>query len=444
MTFFFYSGSLNAQFNKIFDFSTTTSGQNPQGCLTSDGTFLYGTTRYGGVSGDGTIFKIMPDGSGYVKLFDFNGSDGSSPLGALVYDGTYLYGTTISGGSGIYGTVFKIKPDGTGFLQLFDFGTTSLAGAMGGLIYDGTFLLGTTYTGGTPGSIFKIKTDGTGFTQVYDCTDGIHPYTPYYDGTFLYEMTSAGGMNSKGIIFKVKPDGSGYSKLLDFSGTLNGAHPEGSFYFDGTYLYGMTTEGGTANLGTIFKIKPDGTGFSKLLDFTGSMNGAGPYGALIFDGTFLHGTTKEGGLTNFGTIFKIKPDGSSFSKLFDFDGISGKNPFNSLFTDGISMYGMTFYGGANNDGSLFKYGLTTGISEPNSPDLINVFPNPNSGQFSFSGLEGENSISIYDRTGKMIFNTDRIKNSNFKVDLTPEAKGIYLFRIEKEGKLIKTGKLSIE
>ena len=50
-----------------------------------------------------------------------------------------------------------------------------------------------------------------------------------------------------------------YTKLLDFSGTTNGELPQGSLISDGTFLYGMTSQGGTNDMGVIFKIKPDGT-----------------------------------------------------------------------------------------------------------------------------------------------------------------------------------------
>jgi len=60
-----------------------------------------------------------------------------------------------------------------------------------------------------------------------------------------------------------------YTKLLDFAGTPDGGNPRGSLISDGTFLYGMTTGGGTNGMGTIFKIMPDGTGFVKLLDFNG-------------------------------------------------------------------------------------------------------------------------------------------------------------------------------
>src|SRR4051812_12092967 len=73
------------------------------------------------------------------------------------------------------------------------------------------------------------------------------------DGTFLYGMTNIGGINDSGTIFKIKPDGSGYIKLFDFAGATNGSVPQGSFVSDGTFIYGMTTYGGINSEGILFK-----------------------------------------------------------------------------------------------------------------------------------------------------------------------------------------------
>ena len=51
--------------------------------------------------------------------------------------------------------------------------------------------------------------------------------------------------------------------------------------FDGTYLYGMTANGGANSDGVIFKILPDGTSYNKLLDFSGAANGQNPFGSLV-------------------------------------------------------------------------------------------------------------------------------------------------------------------
>ena len=122
---------------------------------------------------------------------------------------------------------------------------------------------------------------------------GIYPFygTLLSDGTYLYGLTSNGGANGKGTIFKIMPDGTGFSKLLDFDGTTTGATPEGSLITDGVFLYGMTDNSGASGFGTIFKILPDGTGFAKLLDFNGQENGRNPHGSLLFDGAYLYGMT---------------------------------------------------------------------------------------------------------------------------------------------------------
>src|SRR5436309_972904 len=97
-----------------------------------------------------------------------------------------------------------------------------------------------------------------------------------------------------------------YTKLLDFAGVTTGSEPfRGNLISDGTYLYGMTQMGGTNDSGVVFKIKPDGSGDSVLLNFSGP-DGRSPRGSVIYDGTFLYGMSVLGGANNKGTIFKVK------------------------------------------------------------------------------------------------------------------------------------------
>ncbi|MFA4852153.1 MAG: choice-of-anchor tandem repeat GloVer-containing protein [Bacteroidales bacterium] len=299
----------------------------------------------------------------YTKLLDFGGAaNGQHPHGSFISDGTFLYGMTEQGGTNGYGTIFKIKPDGTEDTVLHSFGYNDINGSepMGDLVYDGTFLYGMTYQGGTNnlGVIFKVKPDGTGYAKLLDFSGTANGNYPngslIYDGTFLYGMAFGGGTNGDGVIFKIKPDGTGYSKLLDFAGAANGQGPPGSLISDGTFLYGMTQTGGTSYMGVIFKIKHDGTGYAKLLDFSGA-NGNVPTGSLFYDGTFLYGMTNQGGTNGDGVIFKIKPDGTGYAKLLDFSGTAnGSFPWGSLISDGTFLYGMTSYGGSNGVGVIFK------------------------------------------------------------------------------------------
>src|SRR5260370_39366959 len=99
-------------------------GANPSAGLVLSGNTLYGTD-YGSL-GNGTVFDINTDGSAFTNYYTFtsahlngNGiltnSDGSNPHAELILSGNTLYGTAERGGSAGNGAVFAINPDGTGF-----------------------------------------------------------------------------------------------------------------------------------------------------------------------------------------------------------------------------------------------------------------------------------------------------------------------------------------
>jgi len=411
-----YSGSVfrimpdGTGYSTLVGFTGTANGSSPFGSLTLSGTVLYGMTSSGGANNGGCIFKVNTDGSGYVKLYDFSFATGSAPNGSLTLSGTVLYGMTRQGGASSVGTIFKINTDGTGYTTLLNFsGTANGSQPNGDLLLSGAVLYGMTLAGGSNGfgCIFKINTDGTGYTKLLDCTfaTGGGPYgTPVlsgstlyaamsayganfkgsiikintdatgygklYDftgatgqvpngslaisGSVLYGMASQGGANSEGCIFSINTDGTGYADLLDFSGVANGASPKSSLLLSGGVLYGMTSAGGANNLGTIFKINTNGTGYTKLIDCSYAPNGWSPLDLTYGGGTILYGMTYEGGANGYGTIYKINTDGTGYTKLFDFDGTNGANPWGKLLLSGSVLYGTSSVGGSSNQGVVFK------------------------------------------------------------------------------------------
>ena len=78
--FWFFSFPLfgRAQLQDIYSFNVI-DGTEPFGSLTLSGKVLFGTTYFGGTSGDGTIFSFNTRDSSYKKLFDFTGADGANP-----------------------------------------------------------------------------------------------------------------------------------------------------------------------------------------------------------------------------------------------------------------------------------------------------------------------------------------------------------------------------
>lgn len=84
---------------------------------------------------------------------------------------------------------------------------------------------------------------------------------------------------------------------------------------------------GTFSYGTMFRIKTNGTQFLKLHDFGYTGDGSFPDGGLIElpDGTLM-GITLLGGINNKGTIFKVNQDGTGYGKLYDFETATGSSP----------------------------------------------------------------------------------------------------------------------
>lgn len=444
LAFFGLSYNVNAQFSNLKHFNGGSDGGYPFGSLISDGTFLYGMTSADGANGDGVVFKIKPDGTSYTKLYDFNDpTSGSIPMGALYYDGTFLYGMTSEGGANALGTIFKIKPDGTSYTKLLDFdGAQKGSYPQGDLISDGTYLYGMTRTGGTDdvGAIFKIKPDGSSFVKIFDFDLALYGGSPwgslYSDGTWLYGLTEYGGANSSGVAFKVSKDGLSYVKLVEFSSVISGTSPRGSLISDGTFLYGLTTYGGTNDEGVIFKVMPDGTGFTKLHNFSLATTGKAPHGSLTLIGSTLYGLNIEGGSNDGGVMFKIETNGSGVTKLVDFLGASnGSQPFGSLFAIGSSLYGMCYDGGSFGAGNIFKFGgAPVAISELIENEDLDVYPNPSTGILSINALEtnfvsGKTYLAIYDDQGKKVMQSEVLNLKKTSIDLTSQENGVYFLRI---------------
>jgi uncharacterized repeat protein (TIGR03803 family) len=229
------------------------SGSAPEAAMVqgTDGA-LYGTTQVGGSYGEGTVFRILPDGTGYTVLCSFfaNGRDQQ----IVVAQGTdgFLYGTTQCGGVSNTGTIFRLSTNGTGYALLHSFiggrhdGVGPVAGVVQGA--DGV-LYGTTKLGGTNGDgmVFSIATNGSGFKALYSFTginaDGAWPMGGLIQGTdgALYGTTETGGTN-EGTVFKLNTDGSGYNVLHGFAGVADGGQPMSKMVqgADGA-LYGTTT-----------------------------------------------------------------------------------------------------------------------------------------------------------------------------------------------------------
>ena len=77
---------------------SNSDGANPYAGLILSGNTLYGTANGGGSSGNGTVFAVNTNGTGFTNLHSFtaylvNNSDGAYPEAGLILSGNTLYGT---------------------------------------------------------------------------------------------------------------------------------------------------------------------------------------------------------------------------------------------------------------------------------------------------------------------------------------------------------------
>jgi uncharacterized repeat protein (TIGR03803 family) len=94
-----------------FGKSGSNDGINPYGSLLLNGTTLYGTTRLGGSKGNGTVFRINTDGTGYDRIWEFQPApDGAKPIDDVVLVDNTLFGMTEAGGTCGNGTIFSLMP----------------------------------------------------------------------------------------------------------------------------------------------------------------------------------------------------------------------------------------------------------------------------------------------------------------------------------------------
>lgn len=128
----------------------------------ADNTVLYGTTVSGGLNNSGTIYSILPDGSNYTVLynFDFRDQSGCNPYAGLFLSSNKLYGTNFATGNYNAGTIFAYDISGASIELVYTFtGTTGGIGPKSTLIKSGSLLYGTTVQGGNynTGTIFSYN-----------------------------------------------------------------------------------------------------------------------------------------------------------------------------------------------------------------------------------------------------------------------------------------------
>ena len=349
-----------------------------------------------------------------LHSFGASPTDGTNPKAGLTMDSAgNLYGTTFAGGAIGVGTLFKISPDGTEtILHSFAGSQVDSVNPAGPLTIDGAGNLYGTTNGGGPtdlGTVFKLSAAGTHSVLHWFTggpNDGAYPSSGLTMDSAgnLFGTTFGGGAGGEGIVFKVSAMGA-ESVVHSFVGIqIDGRHPRGGLTMDGAgNLYGTTTDGGVGvyDFGTVYKISPDGTE-SVVYTFLGE-DGGEPYARVTIDSSGnLFGTTLNAGNATVlasGVVFKITPSGTNTVLHYFTGGITSAitdagYPYAGVLigSDGF-LYGTSSRGGVNDRGTLFKVGTAGTLN------IVHTFAGaPDDGEGPYGDLIVDSAGNLYGTT----------------------------------------------
>ena len=334
-------------FSLLYSFQGGQDGAIPEGGLTfGPNGKLYGTTDFGGGLGGlncygqgcGTIFSLQapPVGSRFHDwtediLYRFTGgSDGGDPGCKPAFDSSgNLYGTAGIGGNGCSGsgcgTVYQLTKNGQSWsfnlIHAFTGGNDGWGPNGGVTINSSGGLFGVTGMGGNGGcqygcgTVYEFSSSGSGWSEsiLHAFSDGAGVYPSpgvvladagnIYGGT----LSAQNGGNMGGVVFELSQVNGNwtYTELFTLpsdAGGINGLTMDSA-----GNLYG-TTSGGVSNYGSVFKLTNSGEGwtYTVLHEFRYGRDGQDPIVPVVVDPDGnIYGVTNMGGAFGYGVVFEI-------------------------------------------------------------------------------------------------------------------------------------------
>ncbi len=261
----------------LYRFTGGSDGSNPQNgdLLVDQAGMIYGTTVGGGAYGLGVVFSLSPSHGAWTEsvLYSFTGgNDGFFPYSSVISDNAgNLYGAASAGGSGGGGTVYELIPSGSGWQEktLYSFPPYKQGYGeypIGGLIFDGSGnLYGTTVQNSFQccgGTVYELSPSNGNWTITNwgDLGGDMTAQGPVASlvmdagGNFYGTTPSDRGAYVAGEIFE------GFGRILYvFWPPPYGGYPHGQLILDASgNLYGTTefNDGLEDGYGVIFEFTP--------------------------------------------------------------------------------------------------------------------------------------------------------------------------------------------
>ncbi|MFT6922163.1 MAG: putative repeat protein (TIGR03803 family) [Crocinitomicaceae bacterium] len=357
-------------------FNNSALGNVPEaGLVLASNGKMYGTTSSGGIYGGGTIYEYDPVTEIYTKKIDFDGPIlGENAHSALTLASNgLLYGVTANGGSNAHGILFEYNLVANTCTKRVDFDMATIGGYPKADIVEagnGKLYLSTVFgAANNHGAIVEYDPITYTATDVFDydlmVTGGrtICPMMLAGNGN-LYGMATEGGVNDMGTLFEFNVSTYAFSKKVDLAGASSGDSPHGGLIEASTgMLYGMTQTGGAGVRGVLFEYQIATDTLIKKYDFY-SGNGTFPKSTFMkASNGKLYATTGGSFASGNGAIIEYDYFNDSYSDILEFeDESNGVDPSSGLTQtpDGM-LYGLTSSGGAFGRGVLYQFNPATSV-----------------------------------------------------------------------------------
>jgi uncharacterized repeat protein (TIGR03803 family) len=217
----------------------------------------------------------------------------------------------------------------------------------------------------------------------------------------IYGVSSTGGAADAGVIFRFKLDDD-FCVLHTFSGGDDGGQPSSVFFDNKGNLFGFTLLGGdNPSYGTAFRLSKSGR-LTSIHHFNGE-DGGQVSGGVVVKGNDFFATAGVGGSLGKGALLKMSPSGG-VSVLYSFGQTDpSAGPYWGLTrgNDGL-LYGMTYGWVSDVHGTVFRSTLSGDVSylhtfeggEDGSRPLFLPTPAKDGSVYGSTLLGGSNNLGV--------------------------------------------------
>ncbi|WP_165824112.1 T9SS type A sorting domain-containing protein [Pseudochryseolinea flava] len=275
---------------------------------------------YSSVISDKVVFSMRKDGSDYIEHNTWRSEQNNLTSGGYKKLSTGEILTTVAEYNSGDEYVSKITKDGViklfdvSYMQAFTLGASMVE------LGNGRLVGSEAGTGPKFHGVIAFASDGgyykqTNFSSTKDLAADFY-LTSTSNGVY---GVSRGDASNKGFVFRVRDDHKGFDIVYQFLGLADGKQPTGRIEAGAdNFLFGQTQRGGKNNAGIFFKVKDDGSAFTKLFDRADGeiwkQDVDGKFSRLLdfIAAGYTNITTDSEGFYYLGTptgIFKIRPDG---------------------------------------------------------------------------------------------------------------------------------------